>query len=136
MQITKQADYALRAMMFLAKLSPNERAATRQVAQEQAIPPSFLAKIISQLSIAGLIHTSRGAHGGVSLAVSPEKITVLDVVEAIDGPLALNDCTLNPASCLMIEGCPLHSIWCEAQGELVSKLRNTTFASIIAPSAA
>jgi Rrf2 family protein len=133
MQITKQADYALRAMLYLAKLPPTQRAATSQIAEEQAIPPSFLAKIISQLSIAGLIHTSRGARGGVSLAVSPEKISVLDVVEAIDGPLALNECTLNPYACPAGEGCPLHSLWCEAQFELVNKLRNTNFATVVAP---
>ncbi len=131
MQITKQADYALRAMLYLAQLPPNERAATSRIADEQAIPPSFLAKIISQLSIAGLIHTSRGAHGGVSLAVSPEKISVLDVVEAIDGPLALNECTLNPMICPSGPDCPLHSLWCEAQADLVKKLRNTTFASVV-----
>jgi Rrf2 family protein len=130
MQITKQADYALRAMLFLAQLPPNQRAATSQIADEQSIPPSFLAKIISQLSIAGLIHTSRGARGGVSLAVSPEKISVLDVVEAIDGPLALNECTLNPSICPMGSDCQLHALWCEAQSELVKKLKNTTFASV------
>jgi Rrf2 family protein len=130
MQITKQADYALRAMLYLAQLPPNKRAATSMIADEQAIPPSFLAKIISQLSIAGLIHTSRGAHGGVSLAVSPEKISVLDVVEAIDGPLALNECTLNPSICPSGPDCPLHSLWCEAQAELVNKLKHTNFASV------
>jgi Rrf2 family protein len=130
MQITKQADYALRAMLYLAQLPMNERAATSRIAEEQAIPPSFLAKIISQLSIAGLIHTSRGAHGGVSMAVSPEKVSVLDVVEAIDGPLALNECTLNPSICPSGPDCPLHGLWCEAQADLVKKLKNTTFASV------
>jgi len=61
MQITRQADYAVRAVLYLARLGQDERAATSQVAQEQHIPPSFLAKIISQLSIAGLLHTSRRA---------------------------------------------------------------------------
>ncbi|NMB54075.1 MAG: Rrf2 family transcriptional regulator [Leptolinea sp.] len=131
MQITKQADYALRAMRFLAKLPPNQRAATSQIADEQAIPPSFLAKIISQLSIAGLIHTSRGARGGVSLAVTPEKVSLLDVVEAIDGPIALNECTINPAVCPNGPDCPIHKLWCEAQSELVAKLRKTTFASLV-----
>ena len=65
MQITKQADYAVRAMAYLAKLETNQRAATSDIAKAQKIPPSFLAKIISQLSISGLIYTSRGAHGGV-----------------------------------------------------------------------
>ena len=94
MQITRQADYALRAMSYLALLDPTQRAATSQIAEEQHIPPSFLAKIISQLSIAGLIHTSRGARGGVSLARDPSAISILDVVEAIDGPISLNICML------------------------------------------
>ena len=74
MQITRQADYAVRAVLYLARLEPNQRAATSQVAKEQHIPPSFLAKIISQLSIAGLLHTSRGARGGVTLAREPKEI--------------------------------------------------------------
>jgi hypothetical protein len=61
MQITRQADYAIRAMLYIAKLKPNERASTSNIAKAQQIPSSFLAKIISQLSISGLLHTSRGA---------------------------------------------------------------------------
>ena len=57
MQITRQADYAVRAVLYLARLDGKQRAATSQIAKEQHIPPSFLAKIISQLSIAGLLHT-------------------------------------------------------------------------------
>ena len=87
MQITRQADYALRAMYYLSKLEPNQRAATSQIAEEQRIPPSFLAKIISQLSIAGLIHTSRGAHGGVTLGRPAGEKNSLEVVEGIDGPI-------------------------------------------------
>ncbi len=130
MQITRQADYALRAMMYLAQLEPNQRAATSQIADEQRIPPSFLAKIISQLSIAGLIHTSRGARGGVSLARDPDEITILEVVEAIDGPIALNECTGSPANCPFGDECLLRPLWCEAQADLVEKLRKTTFASL------
>jgi len=131
MQITRQADYALRAMLFLAKLEPGVRAATSQIAEEMDIPSSFLAKIISQLSIAGLIHTSRGAHGGVSLARKPEKISLLDVVEAIDGPITLNECTRNPDICIFGESCPIHEVWCETQNELVQKLRAKTFDILI-----
>jgi Rrf2 family protein len=131
MQITRQADYALRAMLYLAQLEPNQRAATSQIAEEQRIPPSFLAKIISQLSIAGLIHTSRGARGGVSLARPPEGISVLEVVEAIDGPIALNECSQSPGGCPFGENCPLRSLWCDTQTELVDKLRKTTFAHVL-----
>jgi Rrf2 family protein len=136
MQITRQADYALRAMIFLAEMEPNQRAATSQIAEVQHIPPSFLAKIISQLSIAGLIHTSRGARGGVSLARSPEEISILEVVEAIDGPISLNECTGDPDSCPFGESCTLHELWCTTQAELVAKLRNSNFAQFIATSSA
>lgn len=131
MQITRQADYALRAMLYLARLDSNKRAATNQIADTQKIPPSFLAKIISQLSIAGLIHTSRGARGGVSLARPAEDISILEVVEAIDGPISLNECTINPDSCPFGEDCPIHDVWCSSQTELVEKLRTTNFASFV-----
>jgi len=131
MQITRQADYALRAMLYLAKLEPKQKAATSQIAEEQEIPPSFLAKIISQLSIAGLIHTSRGAHGGVSLARKPEAISLLDVVESIDGPITLNECTLDPSVCVFGESCPIHEVWCETQKDLVRKLREKTFDKLV-----
>jgi Rrf2 family protein len=131
MQITRQADYALRAMVYLAQIEPNLRSATSQIAEEQHIPPSFLAKIISQLSIAGLIHTSRGARGGVSLARPPEAISVLEVVEAIDGPLMLNECSNGTNNCAFGETCPLRPLWCETQADMVDRLRKTTFASVL-----
>jgi len=128
MQITRQADYAIRAVLYISKLGANQRAATSQIALEQHIPPSFLAKIISQLSIAGLLQTSRGARGGVTLARLPEEISLLDVVESIDGPIALNECVNDENACSFGEDCPLRPIWCDAQDDLVQRLKSTTFA--------
>ena len=130
MQITRQADYAVRAVYHLTKLGAESRAATSQIAEEQHIPPSFLAKIISQLSVAGLLHTSRGARGGVSLARDPEEISLLDVVEAIDGPILLNECVADSGACDFTEDCPMRPIWCEAQQDLVGKLQDTSFAKV------
>ena len=127
MQITRQADYAIRAVTYLAKQGPNQRAATSTVAKEMKIPPSFLAKIISQLSIAGLLHTSRGARGGVTLAREPGKISMLDVVEAIDGPILLNECVGDPGECEFADDCLVHPIWTEAQKSLVKRLSETRF---------
>jgi Rrf2 family protein len=131
MQITRQADYAVRAMIYLTQLGNERRASTSQIAQEKQIPPSFLAKIVSQLSVAGLLQTSRGARGGVSLAKSPEKISLLDVVEAIDGPILLNECVADNSACSFGDSCPMKPVWCDAQHELVSKLGNTNFAQFI-----
>ena len=131
MQITRQADYAMRAVLYLAKMGPERRVSTRRIADEQKIPPSFLAKIVSQLSVAGLLQTSRGARGGVSLARKPADITVLEVVEAIDGPILLNECVADGATCAFGDSCPLHDIFSNAQAELVTRLKLTTFGSIL-----
>ncbi len=131
MQITRQADYAVRAVLYLAKLENNKRAATSQIAKEQQIPPSFLAKIVSQLSVAGLLQTSRGARGGVALAKPPAEISLLEVVEAIDGPILLNECVASSGVCVFGDTCPMRPIWCDAQTELVNKLRTTNFDEFI-----
>jgi len=129
MQITRQADYAVRAVLHLAR-NNDQRLATSAIAEEQHIPPSFLAKIVSQLSIAGLLSTSRGAHGGVTLAREPGEISLLEVVEAIDGPILINACVDESASCSLEEECPLRLVWCNVQDELIGKLRRTNFADM------
>ena len=132
MQITRQADYAVRAIYYLSSIGTDERASTSKIAQEQHIPPSFLAKIISQLSVAGLLHTSRGARGGVSLARDPKDITMLDVVEAIDGPILLNECVADAHGCKFDQDCPMRQMWCGLQDDLVERLGGTTFAEFVA----
>jgi Rrf2 family protein len=132
MQITRQADYAVRAVLHLARAGNTERSATSAVAKEQNIPPSFLAKIISQLSIAGLLHTSRGARGGVTLARDPREITLLEVIEAIDGPIQLNECVQGEGVCSYEDHCPIRAVWCDAQDQLVTRLKKTSFAELMA----
>ena len=131
MQITRQADYAVRAILHLAR-NGDTRTATSTIAEEQKIPPSFLAKIISQLSIAGLLHTSRGSRGGVTLAREPKDISLLEVIEAIDGPIQLNECVGEAGLCSFDDNCPLRPVWCEAQEQLVGRLKGTNFADMIA----
>jgi Rrf2 family protein len=130
MQITRQADYAVRAVLHLAR-NGDQRTATSAIAEEQRIPPSFLAKIVSQLSIAGLLHTSRGARGGVTLARNPKDITLLEVIEAIDGPIQLNECVGENGSCSFDDECPLRPVWCEAQEDLITRLKSANFADMV-----
>lgn len=127
MQITRQADYAVRAVLYLAKIDGGDRASTSQIAREQHIPPSFLAKIVSQLSVAGVVQTSRGARGGVSLSRPPSNITLLEVVEAIDGPIALNECVRNPNACEFCDSCDVHPVWSTAQSHLIDHLESMDF---------
>lgn len=129
MQITRQADYAVRAIIYLSMLNPGEKSSTKNIAETQTIPLSFLAKIIAQLSVAGIIKTLRGAKGGVSLAKNPEEISVLEVVEAIDGPILLNECVVSTHDC-PIEKCAMRGIWVRSQKSLVKELKSTNFQSL------
>jgi Rrf2 family protein len=131
MQITRQADYALRTMLFLARQKPDHQPPTRKVAEEMLIPTSFLAKIVSQLAVTGLINTARGARGGISLAKPTNLISVYDVVVAIDGPIHLNECTQDICTCPFGDTCPVHEVWCEAEALLVAKLMKTTLAELL-----
>ena len=131
MQITRQADYAVRAVLYLAENSQAARIATAEIGEKQRIPVTFLAKIVAQLAAAGIVRSTRGAHGGVALGRPAETISVLEIVEAIDGPMLLNECVGDSSTCTMGEGCPVHAVWCEAQAELASRLARTTFADLI-----
>lgn len=127
MQITRQADYAVRAVMYLSKLKPEEKVSTNKIAESQSIPVSFLAKIIAQLSVVGLLNTMRGARGGVALARPANEISLLEVVEAIDGPITLNDCLDGSYDCPIVS-CKMQGVWGLAQSELISRLSATNFA--------
>jgi len=130
-QITKQADYAVRAIAYLAGLQPGTQASTSQISEMQHIPATFLAKIVSQLSVAGFLRTARGARGGVTLAKPADEISLLKVVEAIDGPIALNECTAEASICPLGDVCNIREVWCEARAELVRRLSQTTFGQLV-----
>jgi Rrf2 family protein len=131
MQITRQADYAVRAVLHVAQLKEDERLATSVIAEEENIPLPFLAKIVSQLSVKGILDAMRGASGGVRLARDPENISLLEVIEAIDGEISLNRCVLNEDACPTSVSCPVREIWCDVQKELVARLEKTTFAQLL-----
>ena len=127
MRVSRQADYAARTIYYLSHLEPQQRASTKTIANAQNIPLSFLTKIISRLSVAGLIHTTRGSQGGVSLTRHPSSISLLEVVEAIDGPILLNESATDLNDCEFSEEFPLRPVWCEVQSVLVNQLQNATF---------
>jgi len=134
-EITRQADYAVRAVLYLAQKENGLRSSTAQIARDQHIPPTFLAKIVSQLSAAGILRATRGARGGVTLGKPVGEISLLEIIEAIDGPIKLNDCVLDQGHCPMGSDCTVRPIWCDAQAALVARLGQTRFDQLIKPTA-
>ncbi len=136
MQITRQADYAVRAVIYLSQRALETPVATAEIAEAQKIPATFLTKIVSQLSAAGILRTTRGAHGGVMLARSANDISLLEIVETIDGPVLLNTCVLDPASCPEGLNCPVQHVWCQAQADLIMTLERTKLGQLVKTSSA
>jgi len=133
MQLTRQADYAVRAVLYLAESAPAERVTTAAVGRAQHIPLTFLTKIMAQLSAAGLVQSTRGSHGGVALARPAATLSLLDIVEAIEGPVQLNACVSDPSACPLGASCRVQAVWCAAQADLVARLKATTFAALAQP---
>jgi Rrf2 family protein len=115
MLVTKEADYALRCVLEVAH---HGRISAARVAELQGISPAFLGKIVQSLARAGILSTRRGVGGGVALAVPLESLTMLRVIEAVEGPLCINDCVADPPRCTQIEGCPIYPYLQRAQGAL------------------
>ncbi|MDI3280779.1 MAG: Rrf2 family transcriptional regulator [Bacillota bacterium] len=131
MELTRKADYAVRAMVYLAQQPPGEVVQTRAISQAQEIPETFLIKILQTLSKAGLVLTARGVQGGVQLALPPAQISLRRVVEAIEGPISLNRCALHPEYCGRSSHCPVHPVWAEVSALLAAKLESVTLAHIV-----
>jgi Rrf2 family protein len=92
MKISFTSDYALQAIAFLSTQSADGRYSINQIAEAASLPRDFLAKILKKLTVAKIVRSYKGIYGGYQLTKPPQKITVLEVIEAIDGPLALNMC--------------------------------------------
>jgi Rrf2 family protein len=130
LQLTMTGEYAVRAMIHLAALPPDVTAQIADISRDWEVPETFLRKIMSQLSRNGLVATYRGNGGGVALARPAVTITLLDVIESVEGNLALNACIEDPTMCHRVPGCAVHQVWCEAQQKLREILSSRTLADL------
>ncbi len=127
LQISRKLEYGTRAMAFLASLPEGLTTTFREIARRMDIPEDFLAKILKTLVKAKLVRSTRGSHGGYRLAKAASQITFLDVVEALEGPIAVNVCTESGdhAACAFVGRCSLVRVWEEGQAKMVEVYRKT-----------
>ena len=122
--------YALRAVVHLADQAPAART-TEQIAEVTKVPQAYLSKVLQALNRAGIVHSQRGVGGGIALARSPAKLTVLEVVNAVDPIERIKTCPLG----LEAHGkhlCPLHRRMDDALAMVEEAFRNTTLAEVLA----
>ena len=130
MQLTRAADYAVRVMIHLAGLPPETRASRTELAEAADCPDQFLSKVLQSLTHAGLIVSHRGNTGGFVLPVAQRQTSVLEIVEAIEGPIRLNLCLISDAACERAIWCPAHAVWAEAQAAMIAVLRRARIADL------
>jgi len=131
MRLTRAGEYAVRCALYLAAQEQGKVVTRKEIAKAMEVPNQFLGKVAQQLARSGFIEIIQGPKGGYRLLVSPEKLTLLEVVEAVLGEIYLNDCVMNPNSCLRNSSCAVHLVWEKARNQLRETLRETTFDTLV-----
>lgn len=112
MRLSSMADYAVVIMSAAARHCGGARVAAGQLAEETGLPVPTVQKLVSKLTAAGLMRSSRGVGGGLKLARPPAAITLADIVEAVEGPIALTACLgEHKSDCTLEGGCNVRSHW-------------------------
>ncbi|MEN6348604.1 MAG: Rrf2 family transcriptional regulator [Syntrophomonas sp.] len=133
MNINLATDYSFRAVLFLAQQPRGEVVEAQTIARQQAVPIRYLLKIMPSLIKAGIVKSQRGIGGGYMLARDPREITLLDVVEAIEGPIRLNRCLEEDNYCSK-EGppeCEIHQALAAIQQKLNREFKSYNFADFL-----
>ncbi|MDD2710438.1 MAG: Rrf2 family transcriptional regulator [Verrucomicrobiae bacterium] len=132
MQITKAGEYALLGISYLALKGSDTWVMVEEIRQKQGISRSFLAKIFQSLSRAGLVLSQRGNRGGFRLSRPAEQINILEVLEAVEGRMALQKCLEEPCGCSKAKTCVVSPILNKAQEKVKEVFRNTSLADLTA----
>jgi Rrf2 family protein len=126
MELTRKGEYAIRGIVYLASRPASEICLLSDIAAAVDVPPTFLAKIFQQFSKLGLVKSYRGTGGGFMLGRPPEKITLLEVVEAVEGPVIPNRCVTGGDECERNSTCNVHPVWLAVQTKIRDILSTVT----------
>lgn len=132
MNLNQATDYAFRAVLYLANKPRGEAVEAHEIALRQVVPMRFLLKIMPSLVKSGIIKSKRGVGGGYYLAKHPKDISFLDVVEAVEGPVAINRCLVDAAYCSRkgASNCQVHRALQGIQEKLVAELKRHNFGDL------
>ncbi|MCL5073208.1 MAG: Rrf2 family transcriptional regulator [Actinobacteria bacterium] len=113
MKLTTRGRYSTRLMMELALNYEKRLVLLKDVASSQEISQKYLSQLIIPLKIAGLVRSSRGAHGGYCLSRAPKDIKLIEIITAVEGPFYLVECVVNPDICNRSKSCVAREVWSE-----------------------
>lgn len=126
-RLGKASEYAIRGMLHLSLKPEGETCGIDEIAKAQDVPPAYLAKLFQSLARKGFVKSFRGVEGGFILTKRPKDISLLEIIEAMEGRIYLNDCLIHAGYCPKDSVCPVHVVWKEAQKRFVDYLTGCTF---------
>ncbi|MGM0437721.1 MAG: RrF2 family transcriptional regulator [Bacillota bacterium] len=132
MKTSKKTDYAIHALMILAKRI-NRELSVEEIAEIENVSSSYLAKVMQKLSRAGVVSASEGKRGGYSLAQAPEKIDLASIVKILEEEKNVFDCVDDVHGCEIRERCKIHAVFTEAYEKMLEELEKTSISDILEP---
>jgi len=130
MLITRETDYAVRTVLYLAR-EGDRVANVTEVAHAMHIPKSFLAKILQRLTKNNILISTRGVKGGFRLAKKPSEISLLDIMMSIQGAATINLCVIDSRKCRLSATCSVHPVWVDIRKEVEKRLQKHTIAALM-----
>ncbi|MBZ9685280.1 Rrf2 family transcriptional regulator [Clostridium estertheticum] len=133
MKITQEADYGLRVVLHLSKLGYGEKVESKVISEKEGIPLRFLLKLLRKLIQVDILRSYKGVKGGYAINKLPEQITLKAVIEAIDGPVCVNRCVIDPIFCNLNRSsvCILHRAMTKVQKSLNEQLESINFKQLV-----
>jgi Rrf2 family protein len=128
--LQRRGDYAVRAMLHLSRHHDGTRRKSRDIAADMAIPEKYLPQVLATLVRGGLVASVPGPDGGYVLARDPAAISLLEVLELVEGPLRTQECVLRGGPCRWEDACAVHAPFVMAQDRFEAELAATTFAQL------
>ncbi|MCU0483220.1 MAG: Rrf2 family transcriptional regulator [Chloroflexi bacterium] len=135
MSFSTKGEYGVRMLVQLARRHGDGPVSLAEVAADEDLPRAYLEQLVIPLREAGLVRSTRGAHGGYALARPPAEITMAEALRALEGPLAPMICASeDPAealACLRADTCSVHSLWARVRDAIGDVLVSTTLADLV-----
>ena len=129
LELNRESEYAIRALVLLA-VEDSTPMSGREIASRTDVPERFLARVLGQLAAAGIVESRIGRTGGYVLHRPADELSLLEVVECLEGPTRSNRCVLRQQGCDPSQPCAMHPIWATAQDSVIDTLGETTLATL------
>lgn len=131
MYLSRPAEYALRAMTYIAYMEPNHRVRASDLSEAVDVPAAFLSKIMRRLTAEGILDAKKGHHGGFKLARPAAEVRFIDILRAVDFEPATTHCVFGLEHCDANHPCPLHNEWSVLTGQIERWARSHTLADTL-----